>query len=742
MTFLGIVLPSLAVTFAVRRWIAPVSWRMTALFLVLTLAFLHGAVFMSKLPVPVDEVARGYPYRGVLGDVVAKNPLTNDTARLFLPWMQVAREELFHFRAPLWNRYSFSGYPLLGNGESAPFSPIFLATLFVPLPKQIVAMAGLKIFLALLFGFLFMKREGASDAAAVLASSAFAFSVFQTVYLYYSTTAVTALLPAALFALFFALDRANRSGVVFVAIIVATLMANGHPESVLHIAIAAAVLMAIDLAFATDKRDWMRRFRFPLAGAIAGLALSAPAWVPVLEQVFRSTRYADLHRAAHVLTYPLTMLWAMAMPAGFGHPARHNWSWVLNYSVVASSYLGALVTVLVATAAVSRRTSNRDRVLIGAALVLWLIAMNWTPLGHALNQIPPFSFTANDKLRFVALFIAAVVAARVADRIKVAEGIAVLVFGAVFAGVAVYAWRTQVRLVQPLDLAGAALAIGFGVLLLVPRFRSWAAVLAAAYTIAELFILNASFNSLVEAKYYRPELPIIEALRRAAPKEPFRVAAFDWMFLPNASALYGLEDIRGSDPMSFDGYTELLKKITIDDPSIDVDRIGNVDDPLLDGLNVRFLLAEPDAKFSGRWKQIYAGRDGVLFENTRARPRFWAENAVVRIDSATPARITLRIETPAPVAISSSQIASGWRVKINGRAVAANRINDVFLAFTAPSGVSTAEVVYAPWSFYAMVPVSLLAVFVLCFQNRGIALWGRALARVPTGKFRVFENRR
>lgn len=98
----------------------------------LTLAFLHGAVFTSNLPpVPVDEVARGYPYRAVVGEVTPRNPLTNDTVKLFLPWMDAAREELFALRAPLWNRYSFAGYPLLGNGESAPFSPLFLATLFV-----------------------------------------------------------------------------------------------------------------------------------------------------------------------------------------------------------------------------------------------------------------------------------------------------------------------------------------------------------------------------------------------------------------------------------------------------------------------------------------------------------------------------------------------------------------------------------------------------------------------------------
>ena len=58
MTLLGILLPSLLLVAALRRWIWPVPWRITALFLALTLLFLHGAVFTSRLPVPVDDAAR------------------------------------------------------------------------------------------------------------------------------------------------------------------------------------------------------------------------------------------------------------------------------------------------------------------------------------------------------------------------------------------------------------------------------------------------------------------------------------------------------------------------------------------------------------------------------------------------------------------------------------------------------------------------------------------------------------
>src|SRR5687768_15448132 len=146
LTISGIILPSLALVWFLLRWVEPVRWSAAFGFFALVLVVMGGSIFTSKAPVPLDEVIRGYPYRGVFGDVEVRNALTNDTVKLFLPWMDAVREDLFAGRAPLWNRYAFSGYPLLGNGESAPFSPFFLATLLVPLPKQLVAMAALKLF--------------------------------------------------------------------------------------------------------------------------------------------------------------------------------------------------------------------------------------------------------------------------------------------------------------------------------------------------------------------------------------------------------------------------------------------------------------------------------------------------------------------------------------------------------------------------------------------------------------------
>jgi hypothetical protein len=730
-TFAGIVAPSLLVIVAIRRWIAPVPWRIASLLLFFTLAFLHGAVFSSRLPVPLDEVARGYPFRGVTSEVRSRNPLTNDTVKLFLPWMQVAREELLQGRAPLWNPYSFSGYPLLGNGESAPFSPLFLVTLFVPLPKQIVAMAGLKIFLALLFGYLFLKREKVSDAAACFGAVAFAFSVYQTTVLYYSAASVSALLPAALFAILHAMDEGSKRSIVLVAIIVATLLANGHPESVLHIAIGAALAVVIDVALSPAERDRLFRLGYPVVGALAGAMLSAPAWVPTLEMIPLSARYAALHAAPPMAPLPLTALWALVAPNGFGNPLRHNWNWISNYTIVAVSYIGLAALALVIAAIISRGTGARARCWVALAVILFLVAMDWSVLGHAINALPLFSIAANDKLRFVAGFFAIAAAATAVERVSRLEYLAAAL---PLAGLAVYVFGRHRMVMRPIDLLPVLLLFALAPLL---RTR-WSAAAALTVTAVELFVLNAGFNALVPARYFRPELPIIQALRSRAPAEPFRVAGFDWTFLPNASAQYGLEDIRGSDPMALESYLEYLRPLMTRDQTTDLDRLTIVNDPVtggetrLDFLGLRFLMAAPGASFESPWKLVYSGSDGTLFENEHSFGRFFGFGPEVTTTQAGAGRYLVDVMTKRPAeVVSSVPAAPGWRALRAGRrleidprhgwSIGVHRkglidLEDdhgAFVAFKVPAGASHIEVVYHPASFYLSLYATATALILL-----------------------------
>jgi hypothetical protein len=686
-TLLGIAIPALLVVLALRRWFAPLPWSVATLSLILTIAFLHGAVFTHRVPVPLDEVMRGYPYRGVVGAVASRNPLTNDTVKQILPWMQIAREELLRGRAPLWNPYQFSGYPLLANGQSAPFAPLFLATLFVPLPQQLVAMAGLKIFLALIFGWLFLRDEGVSRWAALFGSAAFAFSIFQTVYLYYPLATVTSLLPAAAFAARGCVRDARRRWIVLLAIVTAAVASSGHPESAVHIGIACAILLLLD-------RKSPRR---AIAGALLGLAIAAPAWVPVLEQALRSTRVVALAAAPHATIRPVAA-WLLLNPDGFGNPSRGTWQWLYNYSVVAPMYLGLLPLAL----AVAAR-KRRELWLAAIAATLFLVAMNWTPLGHALNALPPMSLIAQDRLRFVVLFFVAIVAALVVDRMP-PIAVAIPALGVLGAAT----WLLHARWHVTHAVAGVvALAMFLTIALARPKLAPVAALVAIVF---ELFAFNIGFNVLVDRAYYRPSLPILEKARELSRGEPSRIVGHDWTLLPNAAAQYGLEDVRGSDPMASADYARFFEHVAANDPTSDMKRVQDVDHPALPFLGVRFLLTDPAFTPSSAWQLRYEGPDGKLYESSRWQRRFFAPDGDARIGRIVherPTRLRVEIDASRGAFIASSQVASpGWRVDGALRTV---RLHDAFLGFYVPPGHSIVTLTYAPRSFYGSLIVAIAA---------------------------------
>src|SRR5262249_7824195 len=153
------------------------------------------------------------------------------------------------------------------------FSPFFIATLPVSLPKQIVAMAFLKLFLSFFCTFLLARDLGLSEGAALFSAAAYAFSVFETVYLFYPLTAVSALLPLLLFALLRTCRNREWRWALLLSLCTAAALSGGHPETVVHLAIAGVIWLAI---YGVDLAGVLRVG----AGVGIGVAASAMAWLP------------------------------------------------------------------------------------------------------------------------------------------------------------------------------------------------------------------------------------------------------------------------------------------------------------------------------------------------------------------------------------------------------------------------------------------------------------------------------
>jgi len=616
-------------------------------------------------------------------------------------------------------------------------------------------MAALKILVALLFGYGLLKREGVSSASALFGAAAFSFSVFQTVYLYYPLSAVTALLPVLCWAVLDALDRPGPRSMTIVAIATAAAMTGGHPESVLHLALACAALLALErlapLNIRTVKRKAWTASRWLLAGMTTGLFLSASAWIPLLEQIRLSTRLAQIsaHRIASP-EFPWTAAWALVNPDSFGNPAHGNWNWIFNYSMVASAYVGLLPLALLPAALFAPSARRRDRYLAVVSIAALFVAMNWTPVARFINTLPPFSITANDRLRCLFVFFAVIAATRALDRIADGAFHWELLGSALTFGLALHVFHKKLGATLGIGgIAGAASLAAFWLAVIVlrkTRHRRLIGAAAVAATVIELFAFNAGFNSLAPRKFFVPSLPVIDRLKSLLGTEPGRIAALGWTLTPNASIQYGLEDVRGEDPMALASYSKFFDLVGKWNPTFDLHTIDDPNRPALDFLNVRFLITEPDRPADSPWIRVHHGADGDLYENPQALPRFFAPRSLVaprsgeeqkqleeiprfsdtvvvadllprsqpaaaestRIAARNPNRHgaidsgvwKLEINAPEGSFIASSQpFSPGWRVEVDGRSSPIRVVNGAFIGFEVPPGKSRVRLSYWPVSF-------------------------------------------
>jgi hypothetical protein len=205
--------------------------------------------------------------------------------------------------------------------------------------------------------------------------------------------------------------------------------------------------------------------------------------------------------------------------------------------------------------------------------------------------------------------------------------------------------------------------------------------------------------------------------------------------------------VRTHDPIERRDYVDFLDANAGFDPVPYYKRIRDVDAPALDFLNVRFLVADPGrAAPSEKWRLLYSGADGTLFENARVLPRAfsperirletpsprpptgldWGREAVVRFEGSPPPlsggatvseyaergnRVSFRADAPhASVVVTSLVDDGGWRARDDrGAAIRTGRANGPFLALAVPEGSRRIDLDYASPGFRAGARISLLA---------------------------------
>jgi Bacterial membrane protein YfhO len=713
--------------------------------------FTGRALWTASVYAPIDIAYQTDPLRSraaEVGVIPPRRAPLGDVVYQEIPWRQAVREALANGRLPLWNRFFLAGEPLLAAQQAAPLSPATWIGLLLPLPQAWTFEMSLRIFLALASAYLLFREWEVGELAALFGAAAWAFCDYLLFYLGYPLGPAAAPFPLVVLGLRRLAQSPGRSAFGLAVAALFLVATSGHPESLLHVAAGAGVVFLFDLARAPASRRLPAAALAVSAGLLA-LGLCAVLLLPFAEAVPHTAEYAA-RRAAYAHSPRSLPLEASLRRAGSDLVPFGPGVWE------PSSYAGAIVLPLAIVGVGSRRRERWPALVLAA---LGFVAFSRFPVLHdAICRLPLFDIAINERMAFLGAFALAALAALGVDRLAEGEGRGSLLFasaamvGAVLLlarnpAVGVTPWsrrpETLRREIAPLALlALAAIAARPDAARRVP-----AALLAllAASRAAEA----GGFYPTVPSRAFYPPLPLLDAIPR---QQPLRIAAIGHAFVPNIAALYGLEDVRGYEAMTFAPLAETFPLWCVPQP-VWYNRMDDPTRPFLAFLNVRYAIAPPGSAAPPGWRLVSEDVGGRLFENPSALPRAFAparifrelertrqrdrlfairdfaaegvleaesagggENgpAQVRIESYSAERLEIAVDAPRGAVVATSVTAwPGWRLEIDGRSAALNRYNRAFLAFEVPAGRHRAALRYLPRSFEAGAAASGASVAIL-----------------------------
>jgi len=716
-----------------RRAGIDIPRRVALLFYALVLLFFFkpltgpyvnvGADILHLIPPWTASVPAGFDKYDVA------NYELQDIVMQFVPWTRQVHESWRELRAPLWNPLTAAGMPLMANMQSGALSPLRLLTIPLPLAHAFSAEAALKILVALTFAFLFCRKRGYDLLPSVIGAVAFGFGTFMTLWLHFPHPNVAAFLPAVLYQIDLLAERATRGRFLFAAFLGPILLAGGHPESVAHV-VFLATLYAIWILCVERDIDRVRLLKTLIAVSIVSLLLAAPILLPFVEILPHSMSYRVVQEAQHHKGTAFSDFNSLALlvhPRLYGERPGPLWNWAVTENMAGFCGLlgiGACLALLVRTL-LGRRFREREFFFILATLLAFAIIDDTPLISAPIREL--FSLALNSRFRLQFSFLLAIQTAallhyarreRMLIPIAVGGSLAALLF--VFAKTGFP--NPELKQVAIMATVPSLTVVALAALLLVRPARPIALMLMIVAVYAELWAAGHAWHQATRGTEIYARMPILDALQQARGNQPWRIVGLGGALFPNTQSMFGFEDVRVKDALASARYVDVLQRnVKGFDTTQYYWKWSDTETPLLDRLNVRWLITEPRSKLAdtSRYKLVYEGFDGSVYENLRAMPRFFGEGARVDIIKWRGDSYELRVDAPRGALIRSSvAMWPGWRVTANGRKVDTQVVDDAFLGFTVPAGNNVVRVRYVPLSFWGGLAVALATLAVVIIMSK------------------------
>jgi hypothetical protein len=481
------------------------------------------------------------------------------------PWTLAARRSLAAGEWPSWNRDSACGAPLAANQQTALAHPFTLLGLPFRIGHAFTLSACLRLFTLLFFTFAFLQSWELRLWPSVFGAISYTFCTFHIVWLLFPLGLTTMMLPVALTGI------QLRSRCLLTAGLALALL-GGHPESALFTGLTAG-------AYAIYVSRNIRFLAWAASCAAVAMLLTAFWWMPAWSLLRDTSRHALMQ---HAQEHHFSAQWFLPLvaPNILGTPQRGTYKppqpanpGVLDdYGEVASGYTGILA-LLLAPFAFPRK---RPTLFFAGAIVFALLTIaevpGWTAM---LRHVPLLGIALWQRWRFLIPLGLSVMAAIALDRLQ---------------------WPDRVTI--------ACCALAF----------------------IELTLTTRRYNPPAAPRDVYPATGAIAFLQRD--RTPHRFVAAGWSFLADTASAYGLEDVKTTDPMASPHYLRMVNGYLA---ARDYDQIVNdFSQPYVDFLNIKYVYAPPGAHVSEpRFRRVYSGADGDVYENTAALPRYFIPRNVI-----------------------------------------------------------------------------------------------------------------
>ncbi len=526
-----------------------------------------------------------------------------DPINIHAHW-SLLRDRLVNGEFSWWNETLAGGQPFLKGG--VPFVNVLY--LLVPAWYAPGLVAAVRALIAFLLTVGLLRSWNRNRWGAVAAGSAYAFSGFMVGWLNWPHSTVAALAPGLLWAVELAIRDPRWRRSVPIAGVVALMIWSNFPQVTAYLVIGA--LMYVLVRLGSERHDWQFRtvpasdrvepeskrslFRLGGVGIAAGalgFGLAAPhligfgeyySWADTSQRTWSPDSSAG---PEYLLTAFGSGFWGSDgnAPAWFG---AGNWS---EFNIVTGA--AALLLALLGMAAGWSSDDRRVRAAVrGVAAFLGfglLVAYIGGPVGVALGSLLPGAAGLMTRSKVLISLAVALLAGFGVDQltgqdrdtgdsltrsgslrrpVRVAATIAVVSVLALLPSLRHWYHEASARgllaesgqaLLVPAVAAGVVLAV------VVARLRRWLSPMGAGLVLvsviaAELLVLLMAVPTTVDPDERLRATPAHEVVVAELP-DGLRLGGEGYVFFPNTTASFGIDDIRGQ-MLKSDGYQALLRQ--------------------------------------------------------------------------------------------------------------------------------------------------------------------------------------